>query len=189
MTPEGLTEQLLYDDPLLLEGEAIEARSSQGIDRRIADGANPAEFIPGLGNSDTHAGDRHGRSHESILTSNSNPAGLRPGKSDNIVSGRPAGDKQIAAAFRSEHAGKSLYAGSVGSQPNRGGAESSAQIARQPQPVTLQPPGRLQDLQQGSPKPITLLPPGRLMPITLKPPAAARQGGGNFKAHTMEYRR
>ena len=186
---EGLTEQLLYDDPFLLKGEKVEARSSQGGDKHIADGLIPTEFIPGLGGPDAHASDRHKLSHESVLTASSTPAGLRPGIPAGVAPGMPARDSRIEAIPRSEHASMSLHAGAVESQPYWDGAEGSAQVARQPQPVTVQPPGRLQSLQQGSPKPFTLSPPGRPMPITLKPPAAARQGGGNFRAHTMEYRR
>ncbi len=54
--------------------------------------------------------------------------------------------------------------------------------------------------RQSGPKPITLPAPGRPgnaqrmhgsvpKPITLKPPAAARQGGWGFKPHTTEYKR
>ena len=186
---EGLTEQLLYDDPLLLKGEGVESRGSQGGDKHITDSLTPTESIPGLGGPDAHASDRHRLSHESVLTASSTPAGLRPGIPAGVAPGMPARDSRIKAIPRSEHASMSLHAGAVESQPYWDGAEGSAQVARQPQPVTVQPRGRLQSLQQGSPKPITLPPPGRPMPITLKPPAAARQGGGNFRAHTMEYRR
>ena len=187
--PEGLTEQLLYDDPLLLKGEGVEASSSQGGDKHITDGLTPTESIPGLGGPDAHASDRHKLSHESVLTASSTPAWLRPGIPAGVAPGMPIRDSRIEVIPRSEHGSMSLHAGAVGSQPYWDGAEGSAQVARQSQPVTVQPHGRLQSLQQGSPKPITLPPPGRPMPITLKPPAAARQGGSSFRAHTMEYRR
>ena len=190
VAPEGRTGQLLYGEPLLLEGEGAQARSVYSAERRIADDASPEpEFIPGLGDSDARAVDRHQRSHESVLTASSALAGLKPGIPAVAASSMPARDRQIEATLSSEHASMSVHAGAVGSQANRGGAEGSTQSARLSQPVTLRPPGRLQSLQEGSPRPITLPPPGRPKPITLKPPPAARQGGGNFKAHTMEYRR
>ena len=189
-------EQLLYDDPLMLaEGDHSAAKPPKSA--RLDSNDGTAEVaIPGLDPSQSP--DNAMQLSMSVSTD-----GLRSGS----VSQHPSVDRQqIAPSTRlnSRHTEPSAAcieqidvshsASTLPSHLSVGSADvhvldvgrSSVEQGPQrptmaPKPITLPAPSRLGRVQ----RPHEAVP----QPITLKPPAHARQGGGGFKPHTTDYKR
>lgn len=181
-------EQLLYDNPLLLQEDPDLAKVAVSAELGSAE-AGHLDSIPGLDDMQSSAG--VAAQHHSSLPAeggHSPDSALEYGQpAANGASNKPTGMMDS----RSVHKNEPFSAGppqdvlhiSHSGRLNLGtsSVEQNAGTAGLPRPLNVQPHGTLgalQALQPGAPK-----------PITLKPPPASREGSVRFKAHTRKYKR
>ena len=187
--------QLSDDDPRLLAGANHDAARRTKRDRLNAHDSTAEVTIPGLDFLEPSDSAKQSKSHFPS-------AGLRTvnqiqhpsvGRQHAAPSARPHSRQTGASAAFTDQSHLPQSAGGtcrhfpVGSSSieapgiGRNSVEQGSQRSSTPRPITLPAPdrpGKAQGTLGTAPK-----------PITLKPPIAARQGGGGFKPHTTEYKR
>lgn len=185
-------QRLLDDDSLMLaDADNGAAKPTKG-DRLKAHDSTAEVAIPGLDSVEPSESAKQFKNDfpSASLRSANRIQHPSAGRQHAAPSARPhtrqtgASAAHTDQAFLPQSASGHLPVDSFGGEALGIGRDSTEQGQRRqsgPKPITLPAPGRPGNAQRmhGSvPK-----------PITLKPPAAARQGGWGFKPHTTEYKR